>query len=191
MGLIATDLPTDAHYASGAFNNYINPPAIHLVLPEGEGLKQAFSLYQGSGGVVTSLLSITPSGANTQVHVAPQNKLATAVNEISLAFGLTKEELAQVCNVQSRKTLYNWINGEAKPRKSAMSRIFDLLVIARAWNGSGFTADREQLHEPVIGNQSVFDLLSQSEIDKERILFAGSRLNMLSPAKDELSDPFA
>ncbi len=191
MGLIATDLPTDVHYASGAFNHYMNPPDIHLVLPEGEGLKQAFSLYQGSGGVVTSLLSITPSGANTQVHAAPQNKLATVVNEISLAFGLTKEELAQVCNVQSRKTLYNWINGEAKPRKSAMSRIFDLLVIARAWNSSGFTADREQLHEPVLGNQSVFDLLSQSEIDKERILFAGSRLNMLSPVKDELSDPFA
>ncbi len=191
MGLIATDLPTDAYYASGAFNRYANPPAIHLILPEGEGLKQTFSLYQGSGGEVASLLSITPSGANTQVHKAPQNKLATAVNEICLAFGLTKEELAQVCKVQSRKTLYNWINGEAKPRKSAMSRVFDLLVTARAWLSSGFIADREQLHEPVLGNQSVFDLLSQPEIDKERILFAGSRLNMLSSAKDDLSDPFA
>ena len=99
-----------------------------------------------------------------------QNKSATAVNEISLAFGLTKEESAQICNVR---------------------RIFDLLVIARAWIGSGFTADRERLHEPVLGNQSVFDLLNKPEIDKERILFAGSRLNMLSPAKDELSDPFA
>lgn len=191
MGLIATDLPTDIHYASGAINHYISPPAIHLVLPEGEGLKRAFSLYQGSGGVVASLLSMTPSGANTQVHAAPQNKLATAVNEICLAFGLTKEELARVCKVQSRKTLYNWINGEAKPRKSAMSRIFDLLVIARAWLSSGFTADQGQLHEPVLGNQSVFDLLSQPKIDKERILFAGSRLNMSSPTKNELSDPFA
>lgn len=192
MGLIATDLPADAYYASGAFNHYATPPAIHLVLPEGERFKGAlFSLYQGSGGVVSSLLSITPSGANTQVHTAPQNKLATSVNEICLAFGLTKEELAQVCNVQSRKTLYNWINGEAKPRKSAMSRIFDLLVAARAWQSSGFAADREQLHEPVLGNQSVFDLLKQPEIDKERILFTGSRLNMLSPAKNELSDPFS
>ena len=191
MGLIATDLRLDAHYASGAFNNYRNPPAIHLVLLEGEGFKQAFSLYQGSGGVVASLLSITPSGANTQVQAVSQNKLATAVNEICLVFGLTKEELAQVCNIQSRKTLYNWINGEAKPRKSAMSRIFDLLVISRAWTSSGFTADREQLHEPALGNQSVFDLLNKPDIDKDRILFAGSRLNTLSPAKDELSDPFA
>lgn len=120
-----------------------------------------------------------------------QNKSATAVNEISLAFGLTKEESAQICNVQSRKTLYNWIHGEAKPRKSEMSRIFDLLVIALAWTSYGFTADRERIHEPVLGNQSVFDLLNKPEIDKELILFAGSRLNMLSPAKDELSDPFA
>ncbi len=123
--------------------------------------------------------------------MASQIKLATAVNEICLAFGLTKDEVAQVCNVQSRKTLYNWINGEAKPRKSAMSRIFDLLVISRAWTSSGFTADRERLNEPVLGNQSVFDLLNKLDIDKDRILFAGSRLNMLTPANDEFADPFA
>lgn len=191
MGLIAFDLPPDAYCASGGSNSYTNPPAIHWVLPEGGKFEQAFSLYQGSGGEVASLLSITPSGANTQVHTAPQNKLATAVNEICLAFGLTKEELAQVCKVQSRKTLYNWIKGESKPRKSAMRRVFDLLVTARAWLSSGFTADWKQLHEPVLGNQSVFDLLNQPDIDKERILFAGSRLKMLSPVKDELSDPFA
>ncbi len=190
MGLIAMDLPNDAYYASGAFSQYAAPPAIHLVLPE-EELKQAYFLYQGSGGEVASLLSANLSGANTQVYTTPQNKLATALNEICLAFGLTKEELAQVCNVQSRKTLYNWINGEAKPRKSALSRIFDLLVTARAWSSSGFSADRDHLYEPVLDDQSVFDLLNQPEIDKERILFAGSRLNLMSPAQNELLDPFA
>lgn len=191
MGLIATDLPSDAYYASGSFSHNTNPPAIHLVLSEWEALKHTFSLYQGSGGEVTSLLSSTPSGANTQVHVTPQSKLEIAVNEICYAFGLTKEELAQVCKVQSRKTLYNWINGEVKPRKSAMIRVFDLLIAARAWRSSGFVADREQLHEPVLEGQSVFDLLSQTEIDKERILFVGSRLNLISPMKKDLSDPFA
>ena len=57
-----------------------------------------------------------------------------------------------------------------------MSRIFDLLVIARAWSSSGFTADREPLHEPVLENQSVFELLNKPEIDKERILFAGLKI---------------
>ena len=190
MGLIATDLPIDAYYLSGSLNPYANPPAIHLVLPEGEVLKQSFSLYQGSGGEVASLLSATPSGANTEVHVTPQNKLAIAVKEVCQAFGLTKEELAQICKIQSRKTLYNWINGEAKPRKSAMSRLFDLLITARAWRSSGFGADREQLHEPVLGAQSVYDLLNQPEIDKERILFVGSKLNLMSKGINDLSDPF-
>ena len=190
MGLIAADLPSDAYYGSGTFNHYANPPAIHLVLPEEDVLKQRFALYQGSRGEVASLLFTTPSGASTQIHAEPQNKLASAVSEISMAFGLTKEELAQVCKVQSRKTLYNWINGEATPRKSAMSRVFDLLVTARAWRSSGFSADKEQLHEPVFEGQSVLDLLSQPEINKERILFAGSRLNLMSPATKELSDPF-
>jgi transcriptional regulator with XRE-family HTH domain len=191
MGLIAMDMPSDLYYASGSFNHHINPPVIHLVLPEGEAIKQAFSLYQGSGGQLASLLSITPSGANTQVYTQPKNKLATAVDEICLAFGLTKEELAQVCHVQSRKTLYNWINGEAKPRKAAMTRIFDLLVTARAWLGCGYMVDRAQLHEPVLGDQSVFDFLNQQDIDKERILFAGSRLTITSPPRGELQDPFA
>jgi len=200
MVLIAADLPHDANYASGAFSHYINPPAIHLVIPGvAEELKQIFALYQGSGGVVASRIGINPSGSNTQVKTspqnslvtAPQNNLATAVNEICSTFGLTKEELAKVCNIQSRKTLYNWINGEAKPRKSAMNRLFDLLITARAWASSGFTSDRDQIHAPVLEHKSVFDLLSQPKIDRERILFAGSRLNILFPSKDSLSDPFA
>ena len=191
MGLTATDFQIDAHYLSGALNNGINAPAIYSALLEGAGPEQTFSLYQGSGGVVASLLGVTPSGANIQIHSAPQNKLAASINEIRLAFGLTKEELAEICHVQSRKTLYNWLNGAVKPRKSAMSRIFDLLIIARAWVSSGLTVDRARLHEPVLGGQSVFALLKESEINKERILFAGSRLRMLSPAQDPLSEPFA
>ena len=150
-----------------------------------------FDSYQVSEGVVKSLRNMSPSGTIIQVRTVPQNKLPTAVNEICSAFGLTKEELAKVCKVQSRKTLCNWINGDATPRKSTTIRVFDVLVTARAWLSSGFTADPKQLHRKVLGNQSVFDLLVQPEIDKERILFAGSRLNMLAPENVELSDPFA
>jgi hypothetical protein len=186
---MALDLPNNTYNASGAFNLYAAPTANHLVLLE-EELNQMFSLYKGSGGEVASLLSASLSGANTYVYTAPKNKLKTALNEICLAFGLTKDELSQICNVQSRKTLYNWVNGEAKPRRSAMNKIFDLLVIARAWRSSGFSADREHLYQPVLDDQSVFHLLIQTQIDKERILFAGSRLNLKSPAKNELLDPF-
>jgi transcriptional regulator with XRE-family HTH domain len=191
MGLIAPDLPADAYCASGASAFSVDPPAVHWVLAEEEMLKQAFALYQASGGVVATLLSNTPSGSSTKIDIEAKNNLASVVDEICSAFGLTKEELAQVCKVQSRKTLYNWINGEVKPRKAAMNRIYDLLLSARAWRKTGFSVVLGQLHVPVLSGQSVFDLLSEEQIDRDRILFAGSRLSMLSSKSDNFVDPFA
>ena len=155
--------------------------------------KQVYVLYQASGGAVAVALSFSnvPSGANIKIEAKPQNKLAMAVNEICSAFGLTKEELAQVCMIHSRKTLYNWINGETVPRTSTMNRIYDLLLAARDWVGSGLSINREQLHTPVLNDQCVFDLLNAQQIDRERILFAGSRVNMLSTMNSNLSNPFA
>lgn len=192
MGLISVDMVNDVYCASGGRYS-VTLPAIHQVLAEEGMFKSALSLlYRASGGGISTLLSNTPSGANTKVHIKSQNNLALAVDEICLAFGLTKEELAQICKIQSRKTLYNWINGESKPRKAAMNRIFDLLLTARSWTSSGFTVDREYLHTPLLNDQSLFDLLSESRIDKERILFAGSRINMLlSQTAKDFSDPFA
>ena len=190
MGLIASDFPLDAYIGSGAFNRVVNPSAIHLILTK-EELEQKYSLYQGSGGTVTCMFSTSVTGAKTQIKQEPQNKLAAAVNDICTAFGLTKEELAQVCHVQSRKTLYNWINGEANPRKSAMRRIFDLLTAAQAWRHAGFSSDKVQLRQAVLDGQNLFDILNQEKIDKELILFVGSRLNIMSPTRGVISDPFA
>lgn len=190
MGLNTAYLQLEANIGSGAFNRVANPLAIHLTLTKGE-LEQRYSLYQGSGGTVTSIFSTSVTGAKTQIKQEPQNKLAAAVSDICTAFGLTKEELAQVCHVQSRKTLYNWINGEANPRKSAMRRIFDLLTAAQAWRHAGFSSDKVQLRQAVLDGQNLFDILNQEKIDKELILFVGSRLNIMSPTKGVISDPFA
>lgn len=190
MGLSAIDLSFDVYIGSGAFNRQANQSAIHLTLTK-EELEQKYSLYQGSGGTITGMFSTSVTGAKTLIIQEPQNKLAAAVNEISTVFGLTKEELAQVCHVQSRKTLYNWINGEASPRKSAMRRVFDLLTAAQAWRHAGFSSDKVQLRQSVLDGQNLFDLLNQEKIDKELILFVGSRLNILSPSKGVISDPFA
>jgi len=190
MGLAAAvDVSIDTYLASGAFNHYVNRPAIYLSLSK-EELESAYSLYQGSGGVVSSIVSASPTGAKIHIKQEPQGGLAATVQEICSAFGLTKEELTQVCKISSRKTLYNWINGDATPRKSAMSRIFDILAIARSIQNSGFKGSRELLHRPVIDGRSIFAMLSEPEIDKELILFAASRLNIMSPAKT-LADPFA
>jgi len=190
MGLIATDIPLDLHFSGGTFNQAANQAAIHLVLTK-EELEQRFLLYQGSGGSVTSMYSISITGAKTQVKQVAQNKLESAVSYIRTTFGLTKEELTQVFHIQSRKTLYNWINGESNPRKPAMKRIFDLLIAAKAWKHSGFSSDREQLRQAVLDGQNLFDILNQEIVDKELILFIGSRLNIMSPTKSAISNPFS
>ena len=190
MVLIATDMPPDIYLGNAIFNRVANPTAIHLTYTN-EELARIYSLHQGSGGKIASMFSTSLSGTKTQVEQAPQNKLAAAVNEICTAFGLTKEELAQVCHIQSRKTLYNWINGEAIPRKSTMSRIFDLLTVAQAWKHAGLSGDRDVLRQAVLDGENLFDILNQPEIDKELILFVGSRLSLMSPAKGVISKPFA
>lgn len=190
MVLTATDIAQDSYSGSNEFGRVANPPAIHSIYTK-EELEQAYSLFQGSGGVVASMLNFPISGAKTQVTQNSQNKFAAAVNEICAAFGLTKEELAQVCHIQSRKTLYNWINGETSPRKSAVSRIFNLLAVAQAWKHAGFSSERDLLRQPVLDGENLFDILNQPTIDQELILFIGSRLNFMSPSKSAISDPFA
>jgi len=190
MGLAAPELPVESYSSTGSLNFYNSPPAIHLVLSQ-EELRQTYGLYQASGGTVTSILINSPAGSKTQIEKAPQSQLANAIQEICSTFGLTKEELTQVCNIQSRKTLYNWINGEVNPRKSAMNRIFRLLTTARAWKHAGLSNSAEFLHKPILDGKSVLNLLTEPEIDKESILFAGSRLSITSPQANPIADPFA
>lgn len=190
MVIMAMDMPTDAHLASGAINKILNPPAIQLVLPE-EELQKGFTLYQGSGGSVSSLFSASPTGTNTKIIKESQNSLAAAVDDIGSTFALTKDELAQVLQIQSRKTLYNWINGEATPRKSAMKRVFRFVTLVKAWRHAGLELDKERLHQPVINNLSIYELLSKPEVDPDLILFAGSRLHLQAQPASSLADPFA
>jgi len=178
------DLPLDY---SGS--NSMSPPAIYQVYTE-EEVQHAYSLYQGSGGNITSMFSISLSGTKTQIIQEPLNKLASTVNVICDAFGLTKDELTKICHIQSRKTLYNWIDGKTNPRKSAMSRVFDLLTIAQAWQHAGFSGDRALLCETVLDGQNLFDILNQEKIDKELVLFIGSRLNTMA-VSNAITDPFA
>ena len=194
MGLIAFDIAVDAHcHASGSssISRFANRPAIHLVIPDAELIKQKFSLFQGSGGKLMPYHSSNQSGGNVVVTVPTPNNLVNAVREICNFFGLSKLELTQVLKLQSRKSLYNWLNGETVPRKSTMDRVFDLLIITRALKSSGFSSTNEHMHNPVIGRASMLDLLKETEINQERIIFAASRLQSLMHSNNSLSDPFA
>jgi len=189
MGSVALDSSIDFYTATGDLGNTLNPIPFNKVLSK-EELK-SFNLFQGSGGSVSYLNPISQTGSKTEVQVTKQETLENVVKEIMSTFDLTKSEQSSVFQVSSRKTLYNWIEGETKPRMSAMNRIFELLVIARDWKSTGLKANKENLRQPVIKNKSVLDLLSEDTLDREKILFAGSRLNNFIDEPAAIADPFA
>lgn len=192
MVIVTPDLTYENNVSAGrALDNILNPPAIYLQLSPEEEVEGSYAIFQGSGGSYTSIFSASPSGAKTQVKINGKSRLAGVVEEICSAFGLTKEEFAQICKIQSRKTLYNWINGEAFPRKTTMSRMYDLLLVAREWKKAGFSGSRENLNSRVVDNKSLLQMLSEEQVDRNLIIFAGSRLSLASPQRAKISDPFA
>jgi len=190
MGLIAAEIQVDHNQASGAYSYDNAPTAIHRFLSEDE-LAGKYQLYRGTGGTFALSTDTPMTGTQIQIEDRSEGNLADAVHYICSSFGLTKDELARACHIQTRKTLYNWINGEASPRKSALRRIFDLHSAANAWENSGFPPSREDLHSPQVEGKSLFDTLCEAKIDLKLVLFIGSRINTMTSTSKKISDPFA
>lgn len=148
-------------------------------------------LYVASGGAYSSLISSTASGSNLIIDYQKSNSFSDSVDYISEAFNLTKKQLKEILQIKSRKTLYNWINEESQPRKTTMHRLFDLRVLAEAWNHAGFNLDKRYLIEKVLNNKSLLDYLIQNDLDQDTILFIGSRLSFISSEPSKISDPFS
>ena len=202
MVLMTPDIQNDQGVsAAEIYHKFNNVSEIHQILSQ-EDMEQLYGLYRGSGGSVSGIYNTVFSGANnipstleseyenSGILKNTDNQFANKVNNICSTFSLTKDELSQVCKIKSRKTLYNWIDGTSKPRKSTMGRIFDLSIIAQAWKQSGFTNKSELINTPILDGLSVLDLLTDDVLDKELILFAGSRLNLSSGLEKVLQDPF-
>jgi transcriptional regulator with XRE-family HTH domain len=190
MGLVAADVQIDHNLASGAYGYSITSTAIHLHLSE-EEFAEKYRLYRGTGGSFALVTDMPITGTKVHIEDQAEGNLATAVNQICSSFGLTKDELAKACHIQTRKTLYNWINGDASPRKSALRRIFDLHSAANTWKNNGFPSCKEDLYSPQANGKSLFDALCEANIDLELILFMGSRINTMSSPPRKISDPFA
>lgn len=192
MVAIALDSNVDIYSATGNLGNILNPISFNRVLNKDqlEELK-SFNLFQGSGGTVSNLNLISLTGSKTEIQVSKQETLDKVVKEIMSTFDLTKEEQSSVFKVSSRKTLYNWIDGITTPRKTAMNRIFELLIIARDWKSSGLIASPESLRKPVVKKKSVLGLLSEDTLNREQILFAGSRLKIFIEEPKTISNPFS
>lgn len=188
---MTAEQPIDTTYSGNLLKGtrFGSVPTVCRLLDD--SLKNKYFFYQGSGGEITTSLSITPSGASIDLYSKPQNNLKTAIDTICSSFGLNIKELSEILNVKSRKSIYNWIKGETQPRKLTAKKIYELLLISNSWANSGFSADRDLLYRPVIDGKSVFDLLSEKQLNKELVLFSGSRLNAVLSKGKPLSDPFS
>jgi hypothetical protein len=112
------------------------------------------------------------------------------LNQLTQTFNLTQEDLSNICG-SARKSINNWLNGDL-PNKTKNKRLLELYLIKKEWVGSGFSSSRNLLDLKVLGEMSVLELLSQDDLDKEKVLFAGSRLTLSrTDSSAGLRDPFA
>lgn len=162
-------------------------PAVHQPLPADW---QALGLRgEGSGGTLVPEVFAVSSGSYILLTTAPQDPLRMRLERIESAFCITREELADVCRT-TRKTVYNWLNQDSEPQAKNRQRLFELDVLAEDWLDAGYTQERDQLHKPLIDGKSVMDLLTDERLDRELVLFAGSRL-AISNLTGSLKDPFS
>lgn len=190
MGLVATsdviDMELDHQRFSGA--SRIFPP----VLNEPYVPSDAFLAY-GTGGV--SFPFFTDSSGSPELIIARSTgpsatPIRAIVGRIEEAFGLQRDQLAEEILHCSRKTLYNWLDG-TKPRATATKRLYTVYRAALNWFAEGYPQPGVRLREPILGEQSLLDLLSAEPLDLEAIAFAGSRLALRTHPTEPLADPFA
>ena len=131
----------------------------------------------------TGSLSINPewwiqqtrSGQNYHVINNQKSSLEQKIDIIKLAFAMSEDDIAQSVGV-TRKTLFNWKKQDYSPNKVQVQNIFDLYLLAKNWIDAGFSTATFDLETPVLASQSIKDMLRESKLDSEKILFAGNRL---------------
>ena len=65
-------------------------------------------------------------------------------------------------------------------------------MIADAWRKSDLPVTRNVLEQPIIGTQTILELLAQTDVNQDKILFAGNRIKMdLIAQAQTIEDPFA
>lgn len=181
-------LPNVEHLLDASGTNAARPAFVQCFSPE---LFNDHITGKGSGGdiVPTAIFGQTGATIYLEVKQLPINPLRSNLEKVERAFGLSKDELSRVCGT-TRKTIYNWLSGESQPQRRNLSRLFDLAVLAKDWVELGYGNDHLDIRQPIIDSENVFDLLCASTIDRELILFAGSRLNLAATETTTLQNPF-
>lgn len=125
--------------------------------------------YDNSRYIVDKMSRASGSSINVKYNTR-QSQLAM----IKECFALSDEELANVMGV-SRKTLYNW-EKQGISKEKDRQRVFELSVIAEDWEYNKLSTSKEDLFTPILGSISVMQMLTDKDLDREKIIFAGRRL---------------
>lgn len=101
-------------------------------------------------------------------------------NEIISIFGITKDDIASICGV-SEINVRNWSRKESIDCSNrGMNRLFKLSRAAKSWRNAGYPpVPKKSLHDPVIKDESLYDALTNSNIDVDRIVLIGARLALV------------
>ncbi|WP_201587424.1 hypothetical protein [Psychrobacter jeotgali] len=160
------------NYKSNSWLNKSITPAIigasFLITTPTYASKKSTS-YDNTRYIIDKMSQASGSSINVKYNTR-QSQLST----IKKYFDLSDEKLANLVGV-SRKTLYNWEKQGISKQKDRQ-RVFELSVIAEDWNYNKLPTDKEKLFTPVLGSTSVMQMLTNKELDREKIIFAGRRL---------------
>tara|TARA_R110002050_G_scaffold30500_2_gene78105 strand:- start:143 stop:712 length:570 start_codon:yes stop_codon:yes gene_type:complete len=189
--MISADIPLDSVSHNSGSLQYGTITHYEFLMDDAEMLERNFRLYEASGSFYSPKSSWNVSGGAVYSYPA-LTKLASFLHEITSIFSMTKEELASVCHVGSRATLYNWLQGDVTPRKETQFRVYELLKVARAYKFNCGKLTHEQLCTPAFKGKSILELLKEDTLNQEAIIFAGNTIAFnSSDSWALLSDPFA
>jgi hypothetical protein len=185
MGLVAhMDYTATGVYSTGEF--LICPPAIVETVDPND------YAYLGTGSSNWYVFFHDISGSAVEIKAQPIQKESASIESIQKfiadTWGLSMERLADCC-MTTRRSLYNW-RSNINPRDYSAVRLFTLYRMAKDWREAGSPSPSSHIHEKLLGDKSLYELLLEDEIDVDAIAFIRSRLDMVSMKGITLTDPF-
>jgi len=151
-------------------NSYENFERYTLIKSGNFDLKATIGMERSGSTIISKSLEII-------------EKLPSNLENIKNTFSLSNDELAKIIGV-SRKTLHNWKTGNIRSSEKR-KRIFDLFLLATNWSNAGFSRNRHDLEKKILNGKSILDLLVEEDLNAEKMLFAGSRIDLLSPRSEK------
>jgi transcriptional regulator with XRE-family HTH domain len=126
----------------------------------------------GTGGFGNALFRVISSSGLEFISSASQSAdeaeeraptPARMLAVIRAAFGTNVSQTARVLRVE-RPTIYAWLREEATPRLVSLQRLLKLYALAREWSRYSEQPASRVLHQPLVDNRSLFELLQEDPL---------------------------